>query len=175
VEWASAVAKNATVDLGVSASTAVSVGVYLSMTYAVDNLIASVLSESYQTCESALAPAGNLFFYQTWQQAAAEGITVVVSSGDSAATGCDIDRFQIAQNGLAVNGFASTPYNVAVGGTDFAVNVTNPTPYWSATNDPTTQASALSYIPEVPWNNSCASPEVYATFAGGSGDTSPAQ
>jgi len=175
VEWSGAVAKNATIDLVVSASTGASAGIYLSMTYAVDNLVAPILSESYQTCESALGPAGNLFYYQTWQQAAAEGITVVVSSGDSAAAGCDIDPYQIASNGLAVNGFASTPYNVAVGGTDFYVNVTNPTPYWSNTNDPATQASALSYIPEVPWNNSCASPEVFAAFAGGSGDTSPAQ
>jgi len=175
VEWSGAVAKNATIDLIVSASTDVSAGVYLSMTYAVDNVVAPVISESYQTCESALGPAGNLFFYQTWQQAAAEGITVVVSSGDSAAAGCDFDPYLIAQNGLAVNGFASTPYNVAVGGTDFDVNVTNPTPYWGTTNDPVTQASALSYIPEVPWNNSCASTEVFATFGGGSGDATPAQ
>jgi subtilase family serine protease len=175
VEWAGAVAKNATIDLIVSASTDVSAGVYLSMTYAVDNVVAPVISESYETCESALGPAGNLFHYQTWQQAAAEGITVVVSSGDSAAAGCDIDQYAIAQNGLAVNGFASTPYNVAVGGTDFDVNVSNPTPYWGTTNDPVTQASALSYIPEVPWNNSCASPEVFAAFGGGSGDTTPAQ
>jgi hypothetical protein len=175
VEWAGAVAKNATVDLVVSASTAASAGVYLSMTYAVDNLTAPVLSESYETCESALGPAGNLFFYQTWQQAAAEGITVVVASGDSGSAACDIDPYSIAENGLAVNGFASTPYNVAVGGTDFAVNITNPTPYWGATNDPKTQASALGYIPEVPWNNTCASPEVFAAFGGGSGDTSPAQ
>ncbi|MBB5059559.1 hypothetical protein HDF16_004285 [Granulicella aggregans] len=175
VEWAGAVAKNATINLVVSASTQVTAGIYLSMTYAVDNLTSPVLSESYQTCESALGPAGNLFFYQTWQQAAAEGITVVVSSGDSAAAACDIDPFQIASNGIAVNGFASTPYNVAVGGTDFAVNITNPTPYWGTTNDPVTQASALSYIPEVPWNNSCASPEVFAAFSGGSGDSSPAQ
>jgi hypothetical protein len=50
VEWAGAVAKNATVDLVVSASTAASAGVCLSMTYAVDNLIAPVLSESYGVC-----------------------------------------------------------------------------------------------------------------------------
>jgi hypothetical protein len=175
VEWAGATAKNATIDQVVSASTAATGGIFLSMTYAVDNLIAPVISESYETCESALGPSGNLFFYQTWQQAAAEGITVVVSSGDTGSAGCDIDEYQIAQNGLAVNGFASTPYNVAVGGTDFAVNVSNPTPYWGTTNDPTTQASALSYIPEVPWNNSCASSEVFAAWGGGSGDTSPAQ
>ncbi len=175
VEWAGAVAKNATIDLIVSASTNVSAGVYLSMTYAVDNVVAPVITESYGICESALGPAGNLFFYQTWQQAAAEGITVTVSSGDSGAAGCDIDPYQIASNGKAVNGFASTPYNVAVGGTDFYVNVTDPTPYWATTNDPTTQASALGYIPEIPWNNTCASPEIFAYFGLGSGDTSPVQ
>jgi hypothetical protein len=57
-----------------------------------------------------------------------------------------------------------------VGGTDFYASYTNPSTYWSTTNDPTTQASALSYIPEIPWNNSCASPEVFATFGGGTGD-----
>ena len=175
VEWAGAIAKNATIDQVVSTSTAVTAGVFLSITYAVDNAVAPVLSESYETCESALGPAGNLFYYQSWQQAAAEGITVIVAAGDSGSAGCDIDPYQIAQNGLAVNGFASTPYDVAVGGTDFFVSQTNPTAYWSATNDPTTQASALSYLPEVPWNNSCASPEVFAAYAGGSGDSSPAQ
>jgi hypothetical protein len=56
-----------------------------------------------------------------------------------------------------VNGFASTPYNVAVGGTDFSDTYadTNST-YWKASNDGN-DASARSYIPEIPWNNTCAS------------------
>src|ERR1700679_4292498 len=92
---------------------------------------------------------GNLFFYRSWQQAAAEGITVVVAAGDTGSADCDdIIQFD-GVTGQGVNGFASTPYDVAVGGTDFYASYTNPSTYWSATNDPTTQASALSYIPEI--------------------------
>ena len=59
--------------------------------------------------------------------------------------------------GIGVSGLASTPYNVAVGGTDFGDTYagTNST-YWSSTNT-STYGSALSYIPEIPWNDSCAS------------------
>ena len=62
-----------------------------------------------------------------------------------------------ATHGIGVNAFASTPYNVAVGGTDFGDTYagTNST-YWNSTNSPT-YGSALSYIPEIPWNDSCAS------------------
>ncbi len=59
--------------------------------------------------------------------------------------------------GIAVNGSASTQYNVAVGGTDFGDTFAGTTStYWSATNG-TTFGSALSYVPEIPWNDSCAS------------------
>jgi len=175
VEWAGAIARNATIDLVSTASTAASDGHYLSMTYAVDNIVAPVLTDGNITCESALGPAGDLFVYQTWQQAAAEGITVVTSTGFSGSAGCDIDPYSPAANGLAVNGFASTPFDVAVGGTDFSGNLTDPTKYWNSTNDPTTQASALSYIPEIPWNSTCASPEAFTYFGAGSGDVTPAQ
>src|SRR5580700_4712896 len=60
------------------------------------------------------------------------------------------------QHGVAVNAFASTPNNVAVGGTDFSDTYagTNAT-YWNSSNT-STFGSALSYIPEIPWNDSCA-------------------
>src|SRR5208282_3442805 len=62
-----------------------------------------------------------------------------------------------ASHGIAVNSLASTPYNVAVGGTDFSdtYSGTNST-YWNSSNT-SSYGSALSYIPEIPWNNSCAS------------------
>ena len=175
VEWAGAVAKNATIDLVSTASTPLTTGLYLSMTYAVDNAVAPVLEVSYDYCEFTMGAAGNLFMYQTWQQAAAEGITVVVAAGDTGSADCDNYIPLDGTNGMGVSAFASTPYDVAVGGTDFYASYTNPSTYWNATNDPTTQASALSYIPEIPWNASCASPEVFATFGGGSGTSSPLQ
>jgi subtilase family serine protease len=157
VSWSGAVAKNATVDLVVSASTETASGVDLSALYIVDNDLAPVMSESYGECESALGSAGNAFYNALWQQAAAEGITVMVSAGDSGSAVCDnFDTQSFAYNGLAVSGFASTPYNVAVGGTDFDQSAATFANYWNPTNDPTTGVSAKSYIPEIPWNQSCA-------------------
>jgi len=157
VSWSGAVAKNATIDLVVSESTETSAGVDLSALYIVDNNLAPVMSESYGECEAALGNTANAFYNALWQQAAAEGITVVISSGDSGSAVCDdFNSSEYASNGLAVNGFASTPYNVAVGGTDFDQTAATAPNYWSATNNPTTGASALGYIPETTWNQSCA-------------------
>ena len=175
VEWAGAIAKNATIDLVSTASTPLTTGLYLSMTYAVDNAVAPVLEVSYDYCEFTMGAAGNLFMYQTWQQAAAEGITVVVASGDTGSADCDNYIPLDGTNGMGVSAFASTPYDVAVGGTDFYADLTDPSAYWSKTNDPTTQASALSYIPEIPWNAACASPEVFTAFGAGSGASTPLQ
>ena len=155
-EWSGAVAKKATIDLVVSESTASSAGVDLSAEYIVDNNIAPILSNSYGTCESSLGSGGNAFFNSLWQQAAAQGITVIVAAGDLGSATCDgMSGETAASDGLAVSGLASTPFNVAVGGTDFD-DANNPSTYWNATNSPMTQASAISYIPETTWNNSCA-------------------
>ena len=157
VQWSGAVAPNATIDFVVSQSTETTAGVDLSAVYIVENNLAPVMSESYGYCELGLGTSGNQFYNALWQQAAAEGITVFISAGDNGAAGCDDFGGQPpapAQYGLQVSGFASTPYNVAVGGTDFN-DFSNPATYWSTTNNPTTQASALGYIPETTWNDSC--------------------
>jgi hypothetical protein len=157
VSWSGAVAKNATIDLVVSASTETSLGVDLSALYIVDNDLAPVMSESYGECEAALGNTGNAFYNALWQQAAAEGITVAISAGDGGSAGCDnFDSQSVAYDGLAVSGFASTPYNVAVGGTDFDQTAATAPTYWSAANNAITGASALGYIPETTWNQSCA-------------------
>ncbi len=157
VSWAGAVAKNATIDLVVSAMTESALGVDLSALYIVDNNLAPVVSESYGECEAALGNSGNAFYNALWQQAAAQGMTVLISAGDGGSAGCDnFNTESAAFNGLGVSGFASTPYNVAVGGTDFDQTATTAPNYWSATNNSTTEASAQSYIPETTWNDSCA-------------------
>lgn len=156
IQWAGAVAPGATIDFVTSSPTETTSGIHLSAVYAVDNNLAGVISVSFGACEQHLGSSGNQFFQSIWQQAAAQGITVAVSSGDGGSAGCDnFDTQQTATQGLAVSGFASTPYNIAVGGTDFDQN-NNWSKYWSLTNDPVTHASALSYIPEIPWNDSCA-------------------
>ena len=58
------------------------------------------------------------------------------------------------RKGLAVNGFASTQFNVAVGGTDFYYpNAAALPTYWNSTND-SKNGSLKSYIPEQVWNDS---------------------
>ena len=158
VQWSGATAPGATVDLVVSASTAASSGIDLSALYIIEHNLAGVMSESYGSCESALGSAGNAFYNSLWEQAASQGITAIVSAGDDGSAGCDnFTTATTAANGLAVNGLASTPFNVAVGGTDFD-QASKWSQYWNdySGNNPTTHASALGYIPEMPWNDSCA-------------------
>ena len=175
VEWAGAVAPGATIDLVVSPSTNAVFGGDTSAEDIINNLspTPAVLSFSYGTCELALGTSGNLFYKNLWSQAAAEGITVVVSTGDYGSAGCDsvnpdLRGAQPAQFGLAVSGVASTPFNVAVGGTDFN-DLSNPTVYWSTSNTSGTQASAKGYIPEMAFNDSCTNSIIY-TALGFSGD-----
>ena len=157
VEWSGAVARGATIDFVVSESTETSAGIDLSALYIIDNNLAPVMSESYGQCEAYLGAGGNQFYNTLWEQAAAQGITVLMASGDSGPAGCDSANAgeTAAQYGLGASGFASTPFNVAVGGTDFN-DASDPTLYWTLTNTSTYQSSALSYIPESTWNDSCA-------------------
>jgi len=153
VEWAGAAAPGATIDLVVAASTDTTSGVDLAAAYAIDNRVAPILTYTYGACEELLTPTQNEFYNSLWQQAAAEGITVLVAAGDNGAAGCDSATSGLpATHGPAVNGAAATPYNVAVGGTQFA-DVANPSVYWGSNN--ANFSSALGYIPEAAWNESC--------------------
>ncbi|MHB1700140.1 MAG: Ig-like domain repeat protein [Acidobacteriaceae bacterium] len=163
-QWSGAVAKGATIDFVTSQSTESTAGIDLSALYIIDNNLAPVMSESYGSCELQLGTSGNQFYNSLWQQAAAQGITVMVSTGDTGAAGCDYNannaNVYAAKYGLAVSGIASTPYNVAVGGTDFnqlynSNTSITPATYWNATNAPGTQESAKGYIQETTWNNTC--------------------
>jgi uncharacterized protein (TIGR03437 family) len=172
VEWAGAVATGATINLVVSASTTATDGSTLSSQYIVDNIVAGVLSSGYGMCELSMA-SQNQFFNNLWEQAAAEGITVVVASGDGGSGDCEEFENDV-QSGLQVDGIASTPYDLAVGGTDFS-DVLNQTisQYWSSSNNTKTLASAKSYIPEMTWNDSCASPQIVSFFGPKLGSSSP--
>ncbi len=160
VEWAGAVAKGATIELVVSKSTNSTDGVDLSDQYIVNNNVAAVVSVSFGACE-AQAGSSNSFYNSLWQQAAAQGMSVFVAAGDSGSAGCDVpsstgkrgnNTTTPASQGFGVNGLASTPYNVAVGGSEFN-DASNPSAFWNTSND-ATAASAIGYIPEVAWNES---------------------
>src|SRR5205823_4355672 len=89
IEWSGAVAKNASIKFVVSASTSSSDGVFLSAQYAVNQNLAPVITVSFGACEAAIGASANRMINALWQQAAAQGISVVVSSGDSGVAGCD--------------------------------------------------------------------------------------
>jgi hypothetical protein len=160
VEWAGAAAPGATINFVVSASTDTTDGVDLSSAYIIDNRISPIMSVSYGLSEALLGPSGNAFYNALWEQAAAEGITVFVSTGDSGTAELDADLQDNgyeaqgpAQYGPSVSGMASTPYDVAVGGTEFNEGGNYPS-YWSPNNTNTFE-DALGYIPEAAWNEGC--------------------
>jgi hypothetical protein len=167
-EWANALAPSANVDLVVAASTDTTDGVVLAAQYIVDHDLAPVMSTSFGECEALEGAAENTFWLNLWEQAAAEGITALVSSGDDGASGCDDQSSgKAASQGLAVSGVASTPYDTAVGGTEFNESSV-PGTYWSATNG-TNFVTALGYIPEEVWNESSAASGNISLWAGSGG------
>jgi subtilase family serine protease len=150
-EYAGALAKNATVQFVASSSTATTDGAFLSAQYIVNHNIAPVMTMSFSLCEAWLGTSGNAFINSLWQQAAAQGITVLVSSGDNGAAGCDSASSSTAVYGRAVNGLCSSPYDLCVGGTVFN-DTSSPSTYWSSSNS-ASYTSALRYIPENVWND----------------------
>jgi subtilase family serine protease len=159
VEWATASAPGAAIQLASCSDSTTTFGGL----FALQNLLThanppAIISISYGECEADNGASANAAYSSTYQTAVAEGVSVFVSAGDSGAASCDGDQGNnYSTLGISVSGFASTPYNVAVGGTDFSdayAGTTNT--YWSATNT-STYGSALSYVPEIPWDDSCAS------------------
>jgi len=142
VEWAGALAPNATIVFVYSAN------VVLSIQYAVDHALAPVLSTSYGLCEAIDGYSDLEFERSMMQQANAEGITVLAASGDYAAADCDewdTDPV-IAEGGLTVDEPSSIPEVTAMGGTEFNEGGDNAS-YW-------TNGAATGYIPEMAWNDS---------------------
>ena len=125
-----------------------------------------IMSISYGNCESDNGAAFNQALSTAYQTGVAAGMSIFVSSGDGGADSCDNhDTATSSTSGISASGFATTPYNVAVGGTDFSDAYSNVIgTYWNSSNSPT-YGSAKSYIPEIPWNNSCGS-ELYASHYG---------
>lgn len=155
VEWVGAIAPSAKVLFVTAGDTESSAGIDLAAERVVDNNLAGVMTESFGQCEQILGNAANGFYAALYEQAAAQGITVVLAAGDSGSAACDSSNTQdIAVNGAAVSGFASTPYAVAVGGTDFDYSASGyPSTYWNTSSSGT--SSAKSYIPETTWDDGC--------------------
>jgi len=132
-----------------------------------DNTV-DILTFTYDGCEKFTTTVDNAATSKMWEQAAAQGITVVVSTGDSGSAGCDDPTTNgqdtpTAVTGLAVNGYASTPYNLAVGGTDFVQLGQSFSSYSTAGGIASTYyRTAFKYIPEATWNDSTQSDNALA-------------
>ena len=157
VEWASAGAPEATILLASCAGTRTTFGGFIALTNQVNSKTPpQIVTISYGQCEAENGTASNAAFSSLYQQAVAEGTSVFVAAGDQGAASCDAGAGGAA-HGIGVSGFASTPYNVSVGGTDFADNYLGINgSSWSSTNSATFE-SAIAYIPEMAWNDTCAS------------------
>jgi len=170
-EWSGAVAPGAKIVLVVSGENSAGTidTVYDSAQYILEHKVGQILNVSYGLCELEEGTSGNQAYNNLWQTAAGAGVAVFVATGDSGSASCDEGGDQGGQNvpyaaeyGLSVSGIASPQYVTAVGGTDFAwcdPIKTNCTagPYWSSSNNGTTKASAINYVPEIPWNSTCIS------------------
>jgi subtilase family serine protease len=173
--WAQAIAPGATVDFVTSASTNTADGIDLSEFYIVDNNLANVMTKSFGICEAAVGDAQIAGTAAIAEQAAAQGISFMVSTGDAGAQGCDDPNTETAAaafNPISVNVLASTPFTVAVGGTVFNEN-NQDSLYWSSTNS-AGGLSVLKYIPENVWNESCLASSCGTNaniFAGGGGSS----
>jgi subtilase family serine protease len=139
LEWAGGIARNASIVYVYSTN------VFTSLQYAIDQNLAPVISLSYGGCEL----EGSTSFRTLAQQANAQGITWMNAAGDSGAAGCDTAGEPIATEGLAATFPADIPEVTAVGGTEF--NEAGGS-YWSPQNSANLE-SALSYIPEMAWND----------------------
>ena len=158
VEWATAAAPNAAIILAACTDTMTTFGGLIALLNTLNGPAAnlpSVVSISYGEAEAFNGAASNAAYSAAYQQAVTEGVSIFVSSGDEGAAVSDFGN--VSTHGISVSGFTSTPYNVSVGGTDFGYTAENvdPSTYWSSANT-ATYNSALSYIQEIPWNDSCA-------------------
>lgn len=158
VEWAGAAAQSANILFAYGSDV-----FNVSLTQAIDNNVAPIISNSYGLCESELGASSINTLNLLFQQANVQGITIVSAAGDGGATDCD--SAGLATEGLAVDFPASSPFVTAAGGTMFNEGSGS---YWNSSNG-TNAGSAKGYIPEQPWNETNASTGLTAGGAGGGG------
>ena len=120
--------------------------------------LAPVITFSYGDCEALFGPS----LETELQQANAEGVTVLNSTGDTSSAGCDgftnsTTPPNLATGGLAVSYPASSPEVTGVGGTavPFLDLTTNAGTYWatSTAGNGSDGGSALGPVPEEAWND----------------------
>jgi len=166
LEVSGANAPGATIDFYTSGSSYFGGSVSASGVQIIENNSEDIISISYGFgCEAELSSGELAQLNYMWEQAASQGISVFVSSGDSGPDDCqDGSR---TGNIYSVDGLSSPPFDVAVGGTMFNEGTaTGATQYWGAANTAPPYESALSYIPEIVWNEGALDPYTPAAYGG---------
>ncbi len=177
VERAASIAPGATIllvvsgDLKSSNGTLLDDGSDLATDYAIDTdpVPAKIISISFGSCEAEVGKNGTTQEASIFDQAAIEGISVFVSSGDAGVAGCagGPNSKPSGSDVVSINDLCSSGSVTCVGGTEFA-DSSNTTAYWAA-SDSANFLSALGYIPEGAWNDpldSSGKPQYAATGGG---------
>ena len=171
-EWINATAPSANL-IFMSCDESPDNGIFSSMTALIDNNLSDVMSLSYGESEQYYVASDYTFQDGLFAQAATQGQSIFISSGDSGSDVRDQNTTGTATSGINVSAFSSSPLVTAAGGTDFSdyYDALEGGPaesnYWSSTNS-TYYGDALSYVPETAWNNSCAS-SILAKYEGDTG------
>jgi Predicted protease len=160
IEYSGGIAKGATIYF-VYVGSNTNYSVWDSINYAVDTNLAPIISVSYGVCETAMSTADFATLEAIMEQGASQGQSIIVASGDDGSTSCygTSGLTTTQQQALAVSYPASSSYVTALGGTEFsAANVASTnTTYWASASGSDVISSALSYIPEVVWNDDSSS------------------
>jgi subtilase family serine protease len=154
VEWSGAIAPGAKI-LFVYTGSNTNFSAFDAIQYAIDESLAPIVSISYGACETAL---NGFSLESAFQQAVAQGQSIVAASGDQGATACSgdtVDNLTTTQEfALAVNYPASSQYVTAVGGTEISqADDSTGSGFWQATSGSDITNSLLKYIPEIAWND----------------------
>jgi subtilase family serine protease len=175
VEWSSAAAPDANIELSACANTKTTAGLDLAILGLIDYAPPDIITDSYGLCETITGAAEIALENREAQLATAEGTTFFIAQGDTGADECaPVEPTNYAILGINSGDNTASAYAVDVGGTDFMAQYNSDVSgvplsnYWSDKNDPTTKASALSYIPEIPWNDGCTSQLIYSDPLNGS-------
>lgn len=169
VERAIGTAPGATIYLVASTDVNNQDGVFIATEHVIDDtpIFANILSISFGSCESDTQSSGVSYLDQLFSQAAIEGISVLVASGDAGVAECDTTSTPPKLQLPSSNAICSSSYVTCVGGTQFA-DSSNPAAYWSSSNA-TGYTSALGYIPEGGWNEPLDSNNASQVAASGGG------
>ncbi len=157
IELVSAVAPNANIYYYTSATTDYDTGIDFALSRAIADNRVQVLLIGFQACETAIGIGGMDLVNIATEEAAAQGMTIIAASGNTGSAGCEVPGTAgKATSGFAVNGYASSPYVTAVGGTDFYYGTGAPASHYWSTGNSSYKSIQNTPIPEQVWNDSYA-------------------